>query len=296
MAGAGVSGLLRDMLAYASLLPLLSPPSVMLELYQFELSQYSEKVRFILDFKGLDYRPVEVVPGVGQLDLFRLSGQTKVPVLKDGETVIADSTEIALYLDRKYPENPLLPHDPVQRGQCLLMEEWADESIGLKGRVALVGALNQNPGLRASILPKQTPSVFKNLVSAVPPAMLDFFGSGVGFGGEAVKEAMRGLHQDLEALTLILQHQPYLIGEKPTLADLAVAALSLAIKIPGDDYLNIPQELKGKGIPGLADNSAYGTFFDWRDRLYQEFRRTGKNSGSGGDDGEKKPPTTIAIE
>lgn len=269
----------------------------MLELYQFELSQYSEKVRLVLDFKGLDYRTVEVVPGVGQLELLRLAGQTKVPVLKDGDTVIADSTEIALYLDRKYPENPLLPHDPVQRGLCLLMEEWADESIGLKGRVAMVGALNQNPGLRASILPKQIPGIFKNLVSAVPPNLLDFLGSGVGFGGEAVKEAMRGLHQDLEALTLILQHQPYLIADKPTLADLTVAALSMVIKIPGDNYLNIPQELKGKGIPGLADNSAYSPFFEWRDRLYKEYRRTKTSSGGNGQIGDRdnRSPTTINI-
>lgn len=265
----------------------------MLELYQFELSQYSEKVRLILDFKGLDYRKVEVAPGVGQLELLRLSGQTKVPVLKDGDTIITDSTEIALYLDRKYPENPLLPHDPVQRGQCLLMEEWADESIGLKGRVALVGALNQNPSFRASILPKETPGLFKNLVSAVPSAMLDLLGTGIGFGGDAVKEAMRGLRQDLEALTLILQHQPYLIGDRPTLADLAVAGLSMVIKVPGDGYLDIPKELKGKGIPGLADNSAYATFFEWRDRLYTDYRKSSVKTNT---EPTGNAPTTITIE
>jgi len=246
----------------------------MLELYQFELSQYSEKVRFILDYKGLDYKKVEVTPGVGQLELLRLSGQTKVPVLKDGETIIADSTEIALYLDRKYPEKPLLPTDPVQRGQCLLLEEWADESIGLKGRVTLIGALNQNPSFRASLLPRDTPPLLRNLVSAAPGQVLDLLGAGVGFGGEAVKEALRSLHQDLEALTLILQHQPYLVGNEPTLADLAVAGLSLIIKIPAGHYLNLPANWVGKGIPGLADNSLYSPFFDWRDRLYSQFRRS----------------------
>jgi len=60
----------------------------MLELYQFEMSQYSEKVRLILDYKGLPYRKIEVTPGVGQLELFQLSGQRRVPVLKDGAIVI----------------------------------------------------------------------------------------------------------------------------------------------------------------------------------------------------------------
>ena len=38
----------------------------MIELYQFELSHYCEKIRLILDYKGLEYRKVEVTPGVGQ--------------------------------------------------------------------------------------------------------------------------------------------------------------------------------------------------------------------------------------
>jgi glutathione S-transferase len=100
------------------------------ELYQFELSQYSEKVRLILDYKGLAYRKIEVTPGIGQVELFQMSGQRKVPVLKDGSRIIADSTEIAKYLDRQYPDRPLIPTDPKQRGLCLLIEEWADESIG----------------------------------------------------------------------------------------------------------------------------------------------------------------------
>lgn len=263
----------------------------MLELYQFELSQYSEKVRFILDYKGLEYRKIEVVPGVGQLELFRLSGQSKVPVLKDGETIIADSTEIAFYLDRKFPEHPLIPTDPVLRGQCLLMEEWADESIGLKGRKALIGALNQNPNFRTSVLPKGTPSFLKNLVGAVPAEMLDLLGTGIGFGGEAVKDALRGLKQDLEALSLILQHQAYLVGNEPSLADFAVAGLSMVIKFPAGDYIDIPSELKAKGIPGLADNSAYTPFFEWRDRLYSRFRKVSSHSSSGSDS-----PTVITID
>jgi glutathione S-transferase len=87
----------------------------MLELYQFEASTFAEKIRLILDYKQLPYRKIEVTPGVGQIDVFRLSGQRQVPVLKDNEQVIADSTAIALYLEKAYPERPLMPTDP-QRG------------------------------------------------------------------------------------------------------------------------------------------------------------------------------------
>ena len=75
----------------------------MLELHQFKQSAFCDKVRLVLAAKGLNAKLVEVVPGVGQLEVFRLSGQRQVPVLVDGAEVIADSTDIALHLERKHP-------------------------------------------------------------------------------------------------------------------------------------------------------------------------------------------------
>lgn len=264
----------------------------MLELYQFEVSQYSEKVRLILDYKGLEYRKIEVTPGVGQLEIFGFTGQRQVPVLKDDDIAITDSTEIALYLERKYPDRPILPEDPVQRGQVLILEEWADEFIGGRGRKALIGALNQNQNFRTSILPTNVPDFVKTLVGAVPGDVLDILGSGIGLGGESLKKVQADLKQDLDSLCLILENRPYLVGDTPTLADLAVAGLSMILKFPAGDYLDIPDNLKGKGIPGLADLSNNETFFTWRDRLYANYRRTlGSTSTRGG-----SSPTSIEID
>ncbi len=265
----------------------------MLELYQFEMSQYSEKVRLILDYKGLAYRKIEVTPGVGQLDLFRLSGQRRVPVLKDGTTIISDSTAIAMYLDRQYPDKPLIPTDPYERGLCLMMEEWADESIGIKSRKVLFGALSQSQNLRTSILPNTTPDFLKSVVSAVPSELLELLGAGIGYGSEVVKDAKDALKQDLEALSLILLDRPYLISDRPCLADFAVAGVSMLLKFPAGPYLDLPETLKGKGIPGLADTSIYETFFDWRDRLYADYRKpiiATSTTGSG------SAPTSINID
>jgi glutathione S-transferase len=71
--------------------------------------------------------------------------------------------------------------------------------------------------------------------------------------------------------------------------------LSLLLKIPEGPYLNIPENLKGKGISGFADNPDYDLFFTWRDKLYADFRKPHKpdlnNSGAA-----PTTPTTIAIE
>lgn len=263
----------------------------MLELYQFELSHYVEKVRLILDYKGLAYRKIEVTPGIGQIELYRLSGSRQVPVLKDGDRVISDSTAIAKYLDRTYPEKPIIPSALEQRALCLLFEEFADESLGIKSRKALFGGLSQSQSFRTSILPPTTPDFVKQLVGAVPPQVLSTLGFGIGFSPDAIESAQEDLKESLQGLSTILMDKPYLVGDRPTLADFAVAGLSMYIKFPEGPYLDIPETLKGKGIPGIADNIAYKTFFDWRDRLYAQYRKRFTPSS-----GTTSGPTSIDID
>jgi glutathione S-transferase len=265
----------------------------MLELYQFELSHYCEKIRFILDYKQLPYRKVEVTPGLGQIDVFRMSGQRQVPVLKDGNDIIADSTAIAQYLDEKYPDRPIYPSDPMQRAQCLILEEWADESIAINGRKVMLSAFGQNPLFRSSLLPSSVPGILKSIVESVPREAFDVLSLGAGLTPDVVKSARKAMEHNLEALTLILKERPYLIGDRPTLADFAVAGLSLYLKIPTGNYLDVPGAIKGQGVPGLAENPAYEVFWQWRDRLYADYRKASTPTSGNADPGK---PTSIQID
>jgi glutathione S-transferase len=264
----------------------------MLELYQFELSHYCEKIRLILDYKGLPYRKIEVTPGLGQLEVFRLSGQRLVPVLKDGNEVIADSTAIAEYLDRKYPDKPIIPADPKLRGLCLLMEQWADESIGLNARKCLIGAIGKDQAFRQAVLPNQTPDFLKSILGSVPNELFSVLGLGVG-GADAIKEATDAMKRDLASLCYILMEQPYLVTDQPTLADFAVAGLTMYVKFPAGNYVDIPESLKGKGVSGIADIGTFEPFFSWRDRLYADYRRIGVPSST---TSSSDRPTSINID
>ena len=265
----------------------------MLELHQFEGSHYCEKVRLVLDYKQLPYTAIEVSPGIGQIELYRLSGQRQVPVLKDGDEIVPDSTAIARYLDAKYPDKPVIPTDTKQKGLCLMMEAWADESIGLNARKVMIGAFNQHPNFRTSLLPISTPELVITVVGAVPGDFLSLLGTGGGFGGDAVKSATDILRQDFESLCLLLTTQPYLCGETPTLADFAAAGLSMYIKFPTALYVDLPVGIGGKGVPGLADAPEFKPFWEWRDRLYQDFRkpRTGPTASA-----PASGPVSIGIE
>jgi glutathione S-transferase len=100
-----------------------------LKLYHFQACAYCEKVRYAMKRLDLRYESVEIDPS-DRGAVKAVSGQEKVPVLVDGDTVIHDSTRILRYLVRTYGGGRLLPDDPRSRGLAWIVEEYADEVLG----------------------------------------------------------------------------------------------------------------------------------------------------------------------
>lgn len=96
-------------------------------LYQFPLSHYCEKARWLLDHKELDYVAHNLIPGFHRAFAQLKTGQNKLPILKDESRWVAQSTAIALYLDDTYPEHSLLRKDQLLRDNALKVDEIADE-------------------------------------------------------------------------------------------------------------------------------------------------------------------------
>ena len=238
-----------------------------MQLHQFRQSAFCEKVRLILAVKGLHADLIEVVPGLGQVALFRLSGQRQVPVLVDGEEVVADSTEIALHLEQRHPQPPLLPADGVTRARVLLLEDWADTALAAGVRQALWQAAVADPVLRSALLPEATPSPLRRLVSALPGGVLSPLNDTVS---EVINPLQASqLRRNLDQLLLMVRHSSYLEGEQITLADLAVVAQLSLLRFAAD----AGAPLAGRGVRGFGDNPLYGPLFAWRDRILAEVGR-----------------------
>ena len=83
----------------------------------------------VLQAKNLKYRVIEIIPGIGQIGIFRLSGQRQVPVLVDGDTVVPDSSTIIRYIEAEHPNPKLMPDNPKQAAQLHLIEYLADTTL-----------------------------------------------------------------------------------------------------------------------------------------------------------------------
>ncbi|MEB2322434.1 MAG: glutathione S-transferase family protein [Sorangiineae bacterium] len=239
-----------------------------IKLHRFPLSHYSEKVRAILVFKALDYVLVEHRLGLPQLGIVRLSGQRKLPVIEHEGSVVFDSTQIALYLERTFPERRrLLPADEAARREVLSLEERIDRAFAIAPVLAGFDALRDDLDTVGRALAVEVYGVGPRLGRLL--ARLNARAARLGLGRGAVERAQARTRALLGELDDRLARSRYLVGDAPTLADFAAVGLTLHLEYPRSRHLGVP-ELAGLGAPGWADDPRFARFFAWRRRFYEE--------------------------
>jgi maleylpyruvate isomerase len=98
----------------------------MLLLYRAPFSTNVERVALALAHKGLDVESV-VISYEDRSPVIEVSGQPLVPVLVDGDEVIADSVRILRHLEERHPGPPLFPRDAARRAELDVFLEWFNE-------------------------------------------------------------------------------------------------------------------------------------------------------------------------
>jgi len=92
-----------------------------MKLYTYYRSSAAYRVRIAMNLKGIEYDSVSVslLDKTHKSDKYlQLNPQGLVPALElDDGTVFAQSTAILEYLEETHSDTPLLPADPVHRGQ-----------------------------------------------------------------------------------------------------------------------------------------------------------------------------------
>ena len=190
-------------------------------------SPHCWKTTLCLAHKGLEYRraptPFTSVPGVE-------GGVSKtVPVIRDGDTVVADSFTIALYLDDAYPDRPTLFGGDGGKAMARFIERWSQLTI--------------HPYLGAAALT----DIHARLA---PPDQAYFRDSREKRYGKSLEEVsgareanLGAFRASLEPLRNMLTYQPFIGGSTPLYPDYVVFGAFQWVRVMS------PYQTLGEGDP-----------------------------------------------
>ncbi len=191
-------------------------------LYQYDISPFCDKVRRAMRLKGLSWLTVEVpiIPGKYK----HISPTGKFPAVDFGGRIIVDSTEIIAYLDVLEPTPPLLPADPRDRADALILEDWADESLYFFDLT-----MRNWPQNRASfiddLLRHEPTGLKRSLMTRLIPGALRKVATTQGTGRKTEVQVVAELARHYDSLEAKLTARDWLAGEAISVADLAVRSM-----------------------------------------------------------------------
>ena len=158
-----------------------------IRLYRHPLSGHSHRAQLLLSLLGLDAELVDVDLAAGehkQAEFLARNRFGQVPVLEDGDTVIADSNAILVYLAEQYDaSNTWLPVEPVAAAE---VQRFLS---------AAAGPLAYGPAAAR---------------------LVNVFGAGLDHN-----RAIEIAHRLLDVLECHLDGRNWLVGGNPTIADVA---------------------------------------------------------------------------
>ena len=167
-------------------MPATPSPGQPIKLYRTALSGHCHRVELFLSLLGLPVEKVDVDMRSGahkQPDFLAMNRFGQVPVMVDGDVMLADSNAILVYLEARYAPGRWLPRDPVGAAQ---VQRWLSVSAG---------QLAFGPATARVI------ALFKRPVSA--------------------QESVSRAQELFAVMEHELSQRAFLAGEQPTLADIA---------------------------------------------------------------------------
>jgi glutathione S-transferase len=236
-------------------------------LWHIEVSHFNEKVRWALDYKGVEHRRRAPMPGIlHPLVALAKTRNVTFPILDiDGET-IGDSTRIIAELERRFPEPPLYPVDPEERRRALEIEDFFDEEVAPNVRRYAFYELSQDPdragdGLRMLGLPM--------LPGPLAAAGVRVVAKRYGGDSESSAPARAATKRGCERILEELGPSGYLVGDSFSVADLTAASILFPLARPAEYQYVLPEwpDSVGEFVATLPEPA-----LEWVRRMWREHR------------------------
>jgi glutathione S-transferase len=205
-----------------------------MKLLEFPHSHYCEKARWALDHKRISYQRVSLLPGPHRRRLRKLVSGPSVPVLIDGDRAVQGSAQIIDYLDEKIPSDPLTPQHESDRARCVELEESFDQVFGIHLRRALYFHLLPHPRYIRHSFMSRSSLMDQALFALAFPFLSSKMAAVYGINHAEVERGLAEMEAALNHWDKILQPGIYLVGDRFTRADLALASMLYFAGLPSE--------------------------------------------------------------
>lgn len=213
-------------------------------LYQFPISHYCEKIRWALDYKGLDYQVKNLLPGLHLRKTRKMAAKTYVPILEHNGNLVQNSHVILDYLDEQFPEKSLSTTDPALRQEMFEWEKFLDVEVGVHVRRYCYHILLDHPDIVVPFFTKDgpfwAPVFFKLFFPKLEPMMRKV----MQIDEAGAQESERRIEAALDKINARLQGREFLVGDRFSRVDLTAAALLAPLFMPPQYGLDWPERDK----------------------------------------------------
>jgi glutathione S-transferase len=240
-------------------------------LWQYSFSNFNEKARWALDFKGIRHRRHSLMPGWPR-SLWMSRGDRTLPVLDLDGRRIMDSTRIIAALEEWNADPTLYPADPEERRRALELEDFFDEHAGHDVRRLGFWELRENLGYGLDFMttdqPRVAAAVARAGLRASFPFVWRYLSSRYDFTEEAVARSRKTLLAALDRIESERDGRDHLVGETFTVADLTPAALLYPTVWPPEFPYELPDPPRWEFLEPMRDHPA----LDWISETWRRHR------------------------
>jgi len=212
----------------------------MLRLYTFNISHFSEKVRWALDFEGVPYEESVLLPGPHMLVTRRLSKRSHVPLLVHDGRVVQDSSVVLDYIGTQLGGGELVPRNQ-SLDEAHALEREIDRAFGLGVQRVLYSFMLSERKLVTELWsfggPKWARAFYALAYPGVAYAVSRMYKTADAARVAESRERFRIMFDKLDAL---LVEQPYLGGQAPSRVDITAAALLAPVCRPPEHRVPWP--------------------------------------------------------
>lgn len=208
-------------------------------LWQYNFSNYNEKARWALDFKGIPHRRRSLMPGEPRAMIFAERGT--LPVMDLGGDRYGDSTEIIAVLEQLHPEPALYPEDPADRAAALALEDHFDEGAGHDLRRAMFWDLRDQREFITRFLTTGQPAYKIATMRLIFPIGWIYNRRRYAIREAEAARSVEDLGRALDRIESERGGGDYLVGDTFSVADLTAAALLAPLVEPEQEQYGLPK-------------------------------------------------------